>query len=120
MLTIATISQAQKTTVSITNDLGLPLRFYCKSADNNLGNHSLAPGGSWSFGFSPRVAGETLFFCNFSFGTESHYFDIYKQHRDRQYEIDGCTQCQWKIRKTGPCKKSRQTGLFTVCLPWKS
>ncbi|XP_010468221.1 PREDICTED: uncharacterized protein LOC104748246 [Camelina sativa] len=113
MLISATISRAQKTTtVVIRNDLGggLTLWYRCKSGDDEVGFGSLAPGGSWSFGFKPHIFGRTLYFCNFSWGNGSHYFDIYKQSRDKEYKEFGCRRCEWKIRKNGPCK-SRITNI---------
>ncbi|CAN8267794.1 unnamed protein product [Cochlearia groenlandica] len=116
----ATMSYAQKTTVVINNDLGdgLSLRYHCKSGNDNLGNRSLGQGESWSFRFKPDIFGRTLFFCSFSWGNESHYFNIYKQKRDKQYNEFGCTNCEWMIRKTGPCKRNRNSNLFDVCFPW--
>ncbi|CAA7052460.1 unnamed protein product [Microthlaspi erraticum] len=77
-----------KTTVVINNDLGggLALQYHCKSGDNNLKAQSLAPGGSSSFRFNPDVFGRTLYFCSFSWQNESHYFDIYVQKRDKEFE----------------------------------
>ncbi|KAG2290268.1 hypothetical protein Bca52824_049872 [Brassica carinata] len=123
MFMSATMSRAQKTTtVVINNDLGsgLSLGYHCKSGDNDLGYGSLGVGGSWFFRFKPDIFGRTLFFCRFSWGNESHYFDIYKQKRDREFEKFGCTHCEWKIRKNGPCKLNKITNKFDVCLPWKS
>lgn len=123
MFISATISQAQRTTtVVIHNDLGagLSLGYHCKSKDDDLGDHRLAPGGSGSFGFKPDIFGRTLFFCRFSWNNESHYFDIYKQKRDREFERLGCRQCEWKIRKSGPCKLNKNTKMFDICYPWNS
>ncbi|CAH8260789.1 unnamed protein product [Arabidopsis lyrata] len=119
MFTSATMSRAS-TTVVIYNDLGggLPLRYHCKSGDDDLGDRSLAPGGSWSFGFTPDIFGRTLFFCSFSWGNESHKFDIYKQSRDKEFQEFGCKKCEWKIRKNGPCKLNGKTGVFDGCFPW--
>ncbi|XP_018465320.1 S-protein homolog 2-like [Raphanus sativus] len=122
MFMSATMSRAKKTTVVIHNDLGsgLSLGYHCKSGDNDLGYGRLGVGGSWFFRFKPDIFGRTLFFCRFSLGNESHYFDIYKQKRDREFEKFGCTYCEWKIRKNGPCKLNKITNKFDVCLPWKS
>lgn len=122
MFISATMSRAQRTTVVIHNDLGggLSLRYHCKSGDDDLGDRSLAPGGSWSFGFKTDIFGRTLFFCSFRWENESHYFDIYKQSRDKQYAKFGCTDCEWKIRKNGPCKLNKNTNMFDVCFPWNS
>ncbi|EOA32049.1 hypothetical protein CARUB_v10015294mg [Capsella rubella] len=122
----ATTSRAQKrTTVAIHNDLGdgLWLRYHCKSGDDDLGFRSLPPGGSWSFGFKPDIFGRTLFFCRFSWGkSESHYFDIYKQSRDKEFKEFGCRRCEWKIRKEGPCKVINKTPgiVFDLCFPWNA
>nr|VDD46130.1 unnamed protein product [Brassica oleracea] len=109
-----TITQAQKTKVTIHNDIGggLSLWYNCKSGNNNLGDRRLAPGGSWPFDFKPDVFGRTLFFCRFSWGNEWHHFDIYKQERDREFEKFGCRKCEWKIRKNGPCKLNKSNGMF--------
>ena len=117
-----TITQAQKTKVTIHNDIGggLSLWYNCKSGNNNLGDRRLAPGGSWPFDFKPDVFGRTLFFCRFSWGNEWHHFDIYKQERDREFEKFGCRKCEWKIRKNGPCKLNKSNGMFDVCFPWNA
>lgn len=121
MFISATMSHA-KTTVVINNDLGggLALQYHCKSGDNDLGVRSLAPGGSWSFQFNPDIFGRTLYFCSFSWPNESHYFDIYIQKRDKEFEKFGCTNCSWKIRKNGPCKLNKNTNVYDVCFPWNS
>ncbi|KAL0899828.1 hypothetical protein Bca101_083789 [Brassica carinata] len=110
----APITQAQKTKVTIHNDIGggLPLWYNCKSGNNKLGDRKLAPGESWPFDFKPDIFGRTLFFCRFSWGNEWHHFDIYKHKRDREFEKFGCRQCEWKIRKSGPCKLNKNTGQF--------
>ncbi|CAF1697143.1 unnamed protein product [Brassica napus] len=70
--------------VEITNKLGggLTLTLHCKSKDDDLGVQTFAPDSSWSFKFSPAVFKTTLFFCNFKWGGESHWFDIYDDNRD--------------------------------------
>lgn len=110
-----------RTTVVIINDLAdppLPLRYHCKSRDDDLGDRTMAPRGSWFFQFKPSVFGNTKFSCSFSWGNESHYFDIYKQNRDRLFARFGCRRCEWKIRKAGICKLNKDNGMFDVCLPW--
>ncbi|CAN7112262.1 unnamed protein product [Brassica rapa subsp. narinosa] len=118
MFISATISQA--TTVVIHNNLegGLSLGYHCKSGDDDLGYKSLAPGGSGSFDFNPDIFGRTLFFCSFSWNSESHSFDIYSQKRDKEFEKFGCTQCEWRISKKGPCKLNKYSKMFDICYPW--
>ncbi|CDY34984.1 BnaA01g27500D [Brassica napus] len=74
-----------RTTVVIINDIAgyLPLRYHCKSKDDDLGDRTMAPRGS-----------------------------------DRLFAEFGCRRCEWKIRKTGPCKLNKDNGMFDVCLPW--
>ncbi|EOA32861.1 hypothetical protein CARUB_v10016178mg [Capsella rubella] len=111
-----------RTTVMIHNDLEgpLPLRYHCKSRDDDLGDWTMPPNGTWSFKFRPSIFGNTLFFCSFRWEQELHYFDIYKQNRDREFAKFGCRKCQWKIYKNGPCKFNKKTKMFDVCLPWNS
>ncbi|CDY22781.1 hypothetical protein HID58_029339 [Brassica napus] len=42
------------------------------------------------------------------------------QKRDKEFEKFGCTHCEWKIRKNGPCKLNKINNMFDVCLPWNS
>ncbi|KAJ4870478.1 Plant self-incompatibility protein S1 family [Raphanus sativus] len=109
-----------QTTVVIINDLGgsLPLRYHCKSKDDDLGDQTMPPRGSWFFQFKPSVFGNTQFYCSFSWGNELHYFDIYRQDRDRLFAKFGCRRCEWKIHKNGACKLNKDNGMFDVCLPW--
>ncbi|CAH8366722.1 unnamed protein product [Eruca vesicaria subsp. sativa] len=109
-----------RTTVVIINDLGgsMPLRYHCNSKDDDLGDRTMPPSGSWFFEFKPSIFGNTKFYCTFSWGNELHYFDIYRYRRDRLFAEFGCIRCEWKIRKTGPCKLNKDSGMFDVCLPW--
>ncbi|CAF2078312.1 hypothetical protein Bca4012_090522 [Brassica carinata] len=109
-----------RTTVVIINDLegSLPLRYHCKSKDDDLGDRTMAPRGSWFFEFKPSIFGNTKFYCSFSWENELHYLDIYKQDRDRLFAEFGCRRCEWKIHKNGACKLNKDNGMFDVCLPW--
>ncbi|CAL9221145.1 unnamed protein product [Arabidopsis halleri] len=111
-----------RTTVVIYNDLGghLPLRYHCKSKQDDLGDRTMAVNGTWSFEFRPSIFGRTLFFCGFRWDNELHWFDIYKQKRDKEFTKFGCRRCEWKIHKDGPCKLNKNTKMFDVCLPWNS
>ncbi|KAB2610278.1 hypothetical protein D8674_018310 [Pyrus ussuriensis x Pyrus communis] len=85
-------------TVTMTNDLGAELTVHCKSGDDDLGSHVVAVQGTYEFSFGTHVFGRTLFFCNFQWSGNSHYFDIYIQDRDLQW----CVKCKWSIRPEGP------------------
>ncbi|KAH0943553.1 hypothetical protein HID58_003190 [Brassica napus] len=58
-----------RTTVVIINDIAgyLPLRYHCKSKDDDLGDRTMAPRGSWFFEFKPnRIETD----CSQSLGVE--------------------------------------------------
>ncbi|KAL1214415.1 putative S-protein [Cardamine amara subsp. amara] len=112
----------QNTTVVIYNDLGddLPLRFHCQSRDVDLGSQHLAAGGSWSFEFKPSASGDTIYACLFGWKLEFHYFRIYRQDRDKESSLHGCTRCEWKIHKDGPCQLNNVTKMIDHCPPWDS
>ncbi|XP_056853953.1 S-protein homolog 2-like [Raphanus sativus] len=109
----------EKITVEIINDIGgtVTLHYHCKSKDDDLGDRSLQPGGSWSFSFKPQIFGRSLFFCSFALPNGMYYFDIYRYHRESSGD-DWCQQCMWKIRQTGPCRFNRRTKKFDICFPW--
>ncbi|KAK3419662.1 hypothetical protein EUGRSUZ_G00340 [Eucalyptus grandis] len=102
-----------KVTVLINNRLGgdAILRVHCKSKNNDLGVHDIKE--SWSFSFTPKFFGGTLFFCSFSWPGRFEWFDIYKEKRDVRF----CEQCIWKISPKGPCRLS-DSAEFDVCYPW--
>ncbi|KAF8080539.1 hypothetical protein N665_0936s0017 [Sinapis alba] len=56
------------------------LPYHCKSNDDDFGEKSLQPGGSWSFSFKPQLFGKSLFFCSFALPNGRYYFDIYRYH----------------------------------------
>ncbi|WZY80396.1 hypothetical protein YC2023_026780 [Brassica napus] len=106
-------------TVKITNKLGggLKLTLHCKSKDDDLGVQTLAPDSSWSFKFKPAFFGTTLFFCNFDWGGESHWFDIYDDDRDRVSD-NQCYLCSWNINRSYPCRFDESTNRFDLCYDW--
>ncbi|RID68336.1 hypothetical protein BRARA_C00502 [Brassica rapa] len=106
--------------VEITNKLGggLTLTLHCKSKDDDLDVQTLAPDSSWSFKFSPAVLKTTLFFCNFTWGGESHWFDIYDDNRDGDGRDFPCYLCPWNINRNGPCRFNQATNAFDVCYYW--
>ena len=106
-------------TVEIINKLGggLTLTLHCKSKDDDLGVQTLAPDSSWSFKFSPAVFKTTLFFCNFKWGGESHWFDIYDDNRDGDGRDFPCYLCRWNINRSHPCRAD--TNRFVKqCYDW--
>ncbi|CAG7879198.1 unnamed protein product [Brassica rapa] len=106
--------------VEITNKLGggLTLTLHCNwPKDDDLDVQTLAPDSSWSFKFSPAVLKTTLFFCNFTWGGESHWFDIYDDNRDGDGRDFPCYLCRWNINRSHPCRAD--TNRFVKqCYDW--
>ncbi|KEH34412.1 putative plant self-incompatibility S1 [Medicago truncatula] len=86
---------------------------HCKSKDNDLGNHVLRVGESYSFSFRPvifPITKNTLFYCSFSWPLKPrlHYLDVYDESNAK------CTDCTWKINIDGGCLNNYP------CVHWKS
>ncbi|KAI9072129.1 hypothetical protein K1719_045906 [Acacia pycnantha] len=120
-----------KTTVEIINMITNPpqsLTFHCKSKDDDIGEQKIFwVGEKFKFHFKPNFIGTTLFYCNFSWPSDtsssSHYFDIYVQRRDQRScvaEHKGGVPllCSWKIWKTVACKFNEYSGHYTDCYTW--
>ncbi|XP_023522352.1 S-protein homolog 5-like, partial [Cucurbita pepo subsp. pepo] len=84
-------------TVNITNVLKShnQLAVRCKSSDDDLRIHQLPPLGGYAFTFQPNFWGSTQFYCTFEWSGFSHYFDIYKDNRDRTKCNN--TLCLWIV-----------------------
>ncbi|ESW22900.1 hypothetical protein PHAVU_004G004400, partial [Phaseolus vulgaris] len=71
----------------------------CKDKRNDLGVHTLKAEETYTFIFRPNLFfNVTLYFCRFVWIGVSHYFDIYRQDRDK------CVEYHWDIFERGPCK----------------
>ncbi|KAL9677236.1 hypothetical protein QQ045_005464 [Rhodiola kirilowii] len=110
--------------IRITNGLGngkhLTLR--CKSADDDLGYHSLIFGQSYGFDFRPNLLSTTLFYCSFSWDGVTKYFTVYDAGRDHGYGLsDYCTKhCNWNIEQNQACLMNWTTKRYDHCFPYKS
>ncbi|KAL0694045.1 hypothetical protein Bca4012_061225 [Brassica carinata] len=107
--------------VEITNTLGngdSTLTLHCKSKNDDLGVQTLAPGSTWSFNFKPAIFGTTLFFCNFKWDRESHWFDIYDDNRDGPRQDNPCYLCSWNIYRSLACRFDESTDRFDLCYDW--
>jgi len=100
-----------KVYVEIANFISLKnLTVHCKDKHNDLGIHKLEYGEIFEFSFRPNFFWKvSLYFCQFTWEGGSHYFDIYKQSRDR------CIVCVWNIFENGPCKVYRK---YSDCYVW--
>ncbi|CAK9329256.1 unnamed protein product [Citrullus colocynthis] len=111
--------QSPPVTVNIKNTLkgNYQLTVHCKSGDDDLGVHQLSPLASYSFTFRPNFWGRTLFFCGFQWpGSSLHYFDIYKDIRDRQRCND--TLCLWNVDEHNICLFNYITKMYDLCYTW--
>ncbi|KAL3752828.1 hypothetical protein ACJRO7_000257 [Eucalyptus globulus] len=90
------------------------LTIHCKSGDEDLGSHVLAPEGHWGFQFRPNFWKTTLYFCSFQWPGNFHYFDIYKKAKSRP----GCHDCFWNVGPDGPCLFDYDTKGYGYCEPW--
>ena len=101
------------TAVTINNkmNIGAIIIVHCKSKDNDLGRHFLAPTEGYRFSFHPNFfISTTLFFCQIEWPGNSRYIDAYVQKRDQ----DRChSDCCWNIVPTGAC--DCHSG---YCIPW--
>ncbi|WCJ36772.1 hypothetical protein M5689_017952 [Euphorbia peplus] len=106
-----------KTTVKITNDLGATkdVLIRCKSADDDLGKHTLRYKQSYSFRFAPAFIKNTQFYCSFKWDSKTHWFDIYIRDRDTNYCYEKIV-CDWKIKASGPCLYI--TSKYYFCYDW--
>ncbi|KAL5095872.1 hypothetical protein RYX36_000199 [Vicia faba] len=103
-----------KVEVVIRNNMsGTPAGLHCKDKDHDDGFHRIDYGEIHSFSvmYVPYV-GHALWFCQFTWDTESHHFDIFVQNRD----VKVCpAHCNWSINQSGPCRISETT---LECFPW--
>lgn len=68
---------------------------HCKSKDDDLGTHVIAPGNSFTWKFQANLFVTTLFFCGVEWQDGHGTFDIYKAKRD----LLRCpNECLWKVK----------------------
>jgi len=113
MLTLAW-AWPPKTSVKITNTLEGKenLNIHCKSKDDDLGQRLLHFNQSFDWSFGAQFWYKTLYFCSCQWGKGPLlYFDAYVQTRD----FDKCSDCDWYIKKDGPCRYEKGT---IKCYKW--
>ena len=112
------IFQNPRISVNITNVLKShdQLTVHCKSGDDDLGIHQMPFLGGYAFSFRPNFWGSTLFYCTFQWSGFSHYFDIYKDHRDR--EQCNNTLCLWIVGEQGICMFNYKAKRYDICYTW--
>ncbi|KAL0551305.1 hypothetical protein IC582_010391 [Cucumis melo] len=113
------IFQNKQVTVNITNALkGInnQLTIHCRSGDDDLGFHQLPHLASYAFSFRPNFWGTTLFYCTYEWLGFFHYFDTYKDVRDRIK----CnrTLCLWIVFEEAICMFNYETKAYDICYRW--
>ncbi|RZC47110.1 hypothetical protein C5167_040045 [Papaver somniferum] len=96
---------SDKTDVIVVNNLSpnIMLNLHCKSADDDLGEHSVAFDTAWSWSFYVNFIDTTLYWCNFWWvdnngKSRQEGFQIYKAKRD----MKRCHHyCRYEIRPDG-------------------
>ncbi|KAL9165662.1 hypothetical protein ABFS82_06G185400 [Erythranthe guttata] len=90
-----------KYTVYIVNSLprnSLPLIAHCASKNDDLGNRTLQAGQSFNWSFCDSYIENTLFFCNFRWGSKHRAFNVYtSKHRADCFK----KACYWEADPEG-------------------
>lgn len=106
----------QKFSIHVTQEMqidvmnGLPpngpnITVSCKSADNDIGTHSIAPNHYILWKFHPAVFRLTLFWCNWNLGPKHLSTEVYNQKQDHHLcivpEPNWSNVCHWQAREDG-------------------
>ncbi|KAI5651141.1 hypothetical protein M9H77_37146 [Catharanthus roseus] len=99
-------SQAYRVEIrnSLPNNTKTPLVFRCQSKDDDLGYHSLTPGGEYYWDFDLNFFMSTLFFCHFYWGPKDSVFDVFtwklaKKNCDSSWFF--LNKCVWFVTEDG-------------------
>uniref|UniRef100_A0A7N0TNZ1 S-protein homolog n=1 Tax=Kalanchoe fedtschenkoi TaxID=63787 RepID=A0A7N0TNZ1_KALFE len=102
-------------TVEIFNNMGTGMNVRCKSKDDDLGIHYVAPAQSYYFSFKPNIWFTTLFYCSVNWNGRTEYFDAFNIDRgDLVFCLKQGCLCTWRLTPDGPCFYT-----YDRCLPWK-
>lgn len=108
---------SRKTRVTIANNLeGSNFTIHCKSKDDDMGTHVIAPQENYSWEFKVNFWHTTLFFCGVSWRDGSLVYDFYKASRD----LNRCLYyCNWYVKRDGVYGLS-EVGDPDIVLRWSS
>lgn len=97
---------------------GESFTIHCKSADDDLGVHVIAPGQSSKIRFRTNFFQTTLFFCGVKWKGGHIEFDIFDAKRD---EVTGrCNPyCKWEARGDAIVGFDDSTPVPDISIPWK-
>uniref|UniRef100_A0A7N0TPE9 S-protein homolog n=1 Tax=Kalanchoe fedtschenkoi TaxID=63787 RepID=A0A7N0TPE9_KALFE len=103
----------------IINGIGPGINVHCKSKDDDLGRHYIAPGQAYSFSFRPNIFGVTLFYCSADWNGRTEYFNAF-DGEDVFCQTNNCW-CSWKLTPDKYCFVNNHSGdhEFDFCRPWK-
>uniref|UniRef100_A0A7N0TMZ3 S-protein homolog n=1 Tax=Kalanchoe fedtschenkoi TaxID=63787 RepID=A0A7N0TMZ3_KALFE len=109
-----------KYTVEIINGIGPEINVHCKSKDDDLGIHYIAPGQAYYFSFRPNFFGFTLFYCSANWNGRTEYFDAFTSADDEACQNNDCL-CSWTLSPDKYCFIGKYTGTpkYNICRPWK-
>ncbi|KAK6115894.1 hypothetical protein DH2020_008163 [Rehmannia glutinosa] len=84
-----------------------PLTFRCASKDNDLGYHTLNVNQTYQWTFCQNFVRNTLYFCNFQWGTKRQAFEVFSQ------KLPECRGglCFWLAKSDGIYFKSYTSNL---------
>lgn len=92
------------------------MTLHCKSKDDDLGEHTIANGEDYGWGFNDNIFGTTLFFCNVAWAkVPGYYFEAYTTARD---SLRCETGCSWIVAVEGIYGLNGQTGLWEFIYNW--
>lgn len=75
---------------------------HCQSKDSDLGAYPVAPGGNYSWSFSPNIFGLTLYTCEFAWKTFTQKFQAWKgSYYDTRPPCSVTGPCEYKVTPDG-------------------
>ncbi|BFG14171.1 hypothetical protein CerSpe_004450 [Prunus speciosa] len=109
-----------KNFVRIVNNLSNNQSFtsHCKSNDNDIGFHTLAPNEQYEWKFRVNMISSTLYFCNFWYKDYHNVFDAFKAKYEFIYDCGGA-HCVWKAKDDGIYLTQGQTMEDKKWFDWK-
>ncbi|KAL8141239.1 hypothetical protein V2J09_007260 [Rumex salicifolius] len=97
---------------------GNKVELHCKSKEDDLGLHTLAPTEQFEWGFRTAIFETTLFFCGASWSLGHKEFDSFKD--DPNFEDDcGGRHCFWKAQEDGLYLYNNKDNNIGPCCPTK-
>ncbi|KAK4356914.1 hypothetical protein RND71_022524 [Anisodus tanguticus] len=100
----------------------VPLSVHCESKDDDLGIKNLKVGDDFHFSFRGAVFGSTRFYCHFSWGSKTHFFDVFTTD---MYKSRACGrisgnnyECFWKVQEDGFYFGGHNSGPYSKKFDW--